>query len=271
LGNAEISKILTKGGLALSNETKSEGVSEFKSSPLYAMLKAIGSIFKSKDPSPLSENSGHIGDDDFSKFLKVDRVVRKILRFFCWLSAIALIIIMGIAFINVIGEKLRSAGVSWARGIANSNYLIQYFHIPLVFLAAGYVTLDQGHTRIDLLIQKFPKVEKFFMAVGHILGAFLGFFISYRGVTVTLAKDFAKNMRIAATATSPKAWPFTVCHCVGFFLLGCSFVWALVRLIRFWKYDGVNPGVYLYPEENHGAPGEAEAIEDTTNEGGAEA
>jgi TRAP-type C4-dicarboxylate transport system permease small subunit len=257
--------------LALNNEKNGEEVSEFKSSPLYTMLKAIGNIFKSKNSAPLPESSGRIGDDDFSSFLKVDRVVRKILRFFCWLSAIALIIIMCIAFFNVIGEKLRSAGVTWAKGISNSNYLIQYFHIPLVFLAAGYVTLDQGHTRIDLLIQKFPKVEKVFMAIGHILGAALGFFISYRGVTVTLAKDFSKNMRIAATATSPKCWPFTICHCLGFFLLGCSFVWALVRLIRFWKYDGVNPGVYLYPEENHGAPGEAEAIEETVDEGGAEA
>ena len=33
--------------------------------------------------------SGRIGDDDFSKFLKVDQVVRRVLRFFCWLSAAA--------------------------------------------------------------------------------------------------------------------------------------------------------------------------------------
>ena len=194
-------------------------------------------------------------DEQFNSFLKVDLVVKKVLRFFCWLSAVALIVIMMIAFVNVVGEKLRGAGVAWAKGIPNSNYIIQYFHIPLVFLAAGYVTIDQGHTRIDLLIQKWPRVEKIAMVIGHVLGAALSFFISYRGVTVTLAKDFAKNIRIASTATSWKAWPFTVCHCVGFFLLGVSFVWALVRMIRFWKYPGVNPAVHLYPDEHH-APGE---------------
>ena len=143
-----------------------------------------------------------LSDEEFNRFMRVDLVVKKVLRFFCWLSAVALIIIMLIAFINVIGEKLARAGVTWAKGIPNSNYLIQYFHIPLVFLAAGYVTIDQGHTRIDLLIQKLPMVEKIAMAVGHVLGAALAFFISYRGVFVTLVKDFEKNMRITSTATA---------------------------------------------------------------------
>ena len=205
-------------------------------------------------------------DDDISSFKSVDKIVRSVLRFFCWLSAVALIVIMLIAVINLCGEKLRSAGVSWATGIPNSNYLIQYFHIPLVFLAAGYVTLDQGHTRIDLLIQKFPRVEKAAMFVGHVLGAILSFFICYRGAAVTLVKDFEKNIRIAANATSPKEWPFTVCHCVGFFVLGVSFIWALVRLVRFWKYPGVNPGVHIYPEEqpHDDEPAETEPEQEVT-------
>lgn len=214
------------------------------------------------------QNTGErLNPEDFEGFLKIDRVIKKILRFFCWLSAAALIVIMLIAVINVFGEKLAQAGVSWSKGIPNNNGLIQYFHIPLVFLAAGYVTLDQGHTRIDLLIQKLPAVEKIFMFLGHILGAFLAFFISYRGVVGVLTTDFAQHKHITTVSTSPLAWPFTVCHCVGFFLLGFSFLWAIVRMIRFWKYPGVNPGVILYPHE-HGDPfGGGEEIQ----EGGDEA
>lgn len=256
--------------------------SEFKSSPLYAMLKSIGKLFRSPKGGGSGDGDDHrMGDDDFSGFLKIDRVVRQILRYFCWLSAVALIIIMAVAFINVIGEKLVRAGVTWASGIPNSTAIIQYFHIPLVFLAAGYVTLDQGHTRIDLLIHKAPLVEKIFMTVGHVLGAGLSFFIFWRATSVTLATNFAQNTRISTTADSWMVWPFTVCHCLGFFLLGCSFIWALVRQIRFWKYEGVNPGVYLYPDDNHGpgAPGndalaskleDNAPIEEELNEGGAE-
>ena len=212
---------------------------------------------------------GRIGDDDFSSFLKVDRIVRRVLRFFCWLSAASLVIIMFVAFFNMVGEKLGRAGIAWAQGIPNSTAIIQYFHIPLVFLAAGYVTLDQGHTRIDLLIQKWPKIEKIFMAIGHVLGAGISFFISYRGVFVTLMENFRINAHISTTADSWLVWPFTVCHCLGFFLLGVSFIWAFVRMIRFWKYDGVNPAVYLYPTEQHGPPGADDAIEET-EVGGAE-
>ena len=219
--------------------------------------------------SKAAGTSGRIGDDDFSSFLKADQVVRRVLRFFCWLSAIALTVIMLVAFFNMVGEKLGRAGLAWAKGISNSTAIIQYFHIPLVFLAAGYVTLDQGHTRIDLLIQKWPKVEKVFMAIGHVLGAAISFFIAYRGVFVTLAENLQVHARINTTADSWQVWPFTVCHCVGFFLLGCSFIWALVRMVRFWKYDGVNPAVYLYPDEQHGPPGADSPIEES-EEGGAE-
>ena len=198
--------------------------------------------------------------DDFSSFLKVDQVIRKILRVFCWMSAVALIIIMFVAFFNMVGEKLGRAGIDWAQGIPNSTQIIQYFHIPLVFLAAGYVTLDQGHTRIDLLIQKWPKMEKTFLAIGHILGAAISFFISYRGVFVTLADNLRLNAHISTTADSWQVWPFTVCHCLGFFLLGCSFVWALVRMIRFWDYPGVNPATVLYPHEHHGPGGPDEPV-----------
>lgn len=209
-------------------------------------------------------------NDDFSGFLRVDQVVRKILRFFCWLSAVALMVVMFVAFFNMAGEKLGRLGISWAQGIPNSTAIIQYFHIPLVFLAAGYVTLDQGHTRIDLLIQKWPKAEKIFMLIGHVLGAAVSFFISYRGVFVTLAENFQYTARISTTADSWLVWPFTMCHCVGFFLLGCSFVWAFIRMVRFWKYDGVNPAVYLYPDEQHSPPGPADITEEPET-GGAEA
>ena len=217
-----------------------------------------------------AESFGRIGDDDFSKFLKVDQVVRRVLRFFCLLSAVALGVIMFVAFFNMLGEKLGRVGIAWAKGIPNSTAIIQYFHIPLVFLAAGYVTLDQGHTRIDLLIQKWPKVEKIFMLIGHVLGAAISFFISYRGTFVTLASNLELNTRISTTADSWVVWPFTVCHCVGFFLLGVSFIWAFVRMVRFWKYDGVNPVVYLYPDEKHGPPGADDIIEEEIPEGGAE-
>lgn len=187
--------------------------------------------------------------------MSFDRKLRSVFRVFAWFSAVALCAVLVIAVVNVCGEKLGRIGVSWAKGIPNASGMIQYFHIPLVFLAAGYVTLDQGHTRIDLLIQKWPRFEKIAMFFGHILGAAISFFIAYRGTFITLVNQIARHTRVSTNANAWQAWPFTVCHCVGFFLLGCSFLWSMVRMIRFWKYKGVNPAVIMYPEEHH-APGE---------------
>jgi len=251
--------------------TPNESYNEFKDSPLYAFFSTLGKKKAPKEkPAPNAAPPAMPDPAEFEGFLRVDRVVKKIMRFFCWLSAIALIIIMCVAFFNVIGEKLVRAGLSWASGIKNSTAIIQYFHIPLVFLAAGYVTLDQGHTRIDLLIQKFPRVEKFFMLVGHVLGAAISFFISYRGVSVTLVQNLQNHARINTTSDSWVVWPFTVCHCLGFFLLGMSFVWAFVRMIRFRKYPGTNPAVYLYPNEHHGPGGPQEEPAADMEEGGTE-
>ena len=205
-------------------------------------------------------------NDDFSRFLAVDKVIRRVMRVFCWLSAIALLVILFVAVVNVCGEKLARVGVTWAKGIPNASGIIQYFHIPLVFLAAGYVTLDQGQTRIDLLIQKFPRVEKIFMFIGHILGAALSLFISYRGFFVTMVQQLERHTRVATNSTAWLAWPFTICHGMGFLLLGLSFIWAAIRMLRFWKYPGVNPGVYLYPAADE----DAEAQEELS-EGGADA
>ena len=255
--------------MKLDQNIQNEPYNEFKDSPLYAFFASFGKKKANKDkPAVKAEPLGAPNPEDFEGFLRVDKVVKKIMRFFCWLSAIALIVVMMVAFINVIGEKLVRAGVSWASGINNSTAIIQYFHIPLVFLAAGYVTLDQGHTRIDLLIQKFPKVEKFFMLIGHILGAAISFFISYRGIAVTLVENFKVHAHISTTADSWQVWPFTICHCLGFFLLGISFIWAFVRMVKFWKYPGVNPGVYLYPNEHHGPGAPQEAFDE--EEGGAD-
>lgn len=196
-------------------------------------------------------------DNGFARFQAVDDRIMAFFHFFANISAIALCAILVIAVLDVVGAKLHKAGISWIFGIANSQAMIQYCHIPLVFLTAGYVTLDQGHTRIDLLCSHFPDwLQKLFMLLGHLFGAAISFYISFISITNILTVDFAKHKTITNIPNSgwPK-WPFTLCHVVGFALLGFSFIWAIVRMIRFWKYEGVNPYFIMHPEKAHG-PGE---------------
>ncbi len=140
---------------------------------------------------------------------------------------------MLVAFLNVVGEKLAKLGIPGMGGIPMSMALIQYFHIPVVFLASAFVTLDRGHTSIDMLSTKFPKsVQKGFIVLGHLLGAAISFFISYRAFFVLMVRFYVSKAPITSTSNVqawPK-WPFAFVHGLGFFLLGVSFVWAIVRI-----------------------------------------
>lgn len=192
-------------------------------------------------------------EKSLAAFRKLDDRVVQFFRFFAHLSGLALITIMLLCVIDIIGVKLAAAGVSWAHGISNNNAMVQYFHIPLVFLASACVTLDQGHTRIDLLCSKLPQsVEKAFILFGHVLGIVFSFVIAYRSIVVTLADQIQKHTRIASTTSAWPAWPFTIMHILGFTLLGLSFVWGFVRTIRFWKYPKMNPYYILHPEKEQG-------------------
>lgn len=87
---------------------------------------------------------------------KADEIIVNTVKYISYTSGVCMVGIMFVAFFNVIGEKLRQLGFP-VTGIPASTEIIQYLHIPVVFLSAAYITFDRGHTRIDLLSSKFPK------------------------------------------------------------------------------------------------------------------
>ncbi|MDC7126209.1 MAG: TRAP transporter small permease subunit [Spirochaetales bacterium] len=176
--------------------------------------------------------------DQHSKpvLMRVDHILVLIIRGISYAAAASLIIIMLIAFFNVLGEKLAKLNIPFVGGIPMAMALIQYFHIPVVFLAAGFVTLDRGHTHIDMLSSHFHEgVQKFFITLGHLLGAGISFFISYRAFFVLMVRFYKSHSLITTMANAWPKWPFAFIHGLGFFILGISFIWAIVRL--FWLSD----------------------------------
>ena len=156
---------------------------------------------------------------------KVDNVIVKILKYVSYISGVCLIAIMFVAFFNVLGEKI------FHKGIPASTEIIQYLHIPVVFLACGYVTLDTGHTKIDLLSSKFPKaVQLFFAIVGDLCGIFVACFIAWRGF-LQMANFMEINRMSSVTGVGFPLWPFALILSVGYVLLALSFVWDIVRRV----------------------------------------
>ncbi len=136
--------------------------------------------------------------------------------------------IMLVAFFNVLGEKLRKIGVP-VTGIPSSTEIVEYLHVPMVFLAAAFTTLDRGHTRIDLVCGHFPAVvQKILIALGNLMGAGICGFISYRSYLQT-AKFLLRNKMSSTSGFAFPLWPFVLIMAIGFTLLAFSFLWAIAR------------------------------------------
>lgn len=168
-----------------------------------------------------------MGNSDFSKldgFQRADNILVRIYKCVSYISGASIIGIMLVAFFNVLGEKILK------QGIPASTEIIQYLHIPVVFLASGFVTLDRGHINIDLLSSHFPKaVQKFVAALGFLMGAGITAFVGYRGV-VQMMKFYSNNIKSSVTGVGFAKWPFALMFCVGFFMLSFSFLWSILRL-----------------------------------------
>lgn len=154
---------------------------------------------------------------------KVDSVIVRILKYVSYISGICLIAIMFVAFFNVLGEKI------FHKGIPASTEIIQYLHIPVVFLACAYVTVDTGHTKIDLLSSHFPRwLQQLCTTIGNLIGAFICGFVACRGI-VQMNKFMATHAKSSTSGVGFAKWPFALIFSIGFFLLAFSFLWSIVR------------------------------------------
>ena len=161
-------------------------------------------------------------------FDRVDSWIVKILKWVSYISAICLVAIMLVAFFNVLGEKLRQAGLP-ITGIPASTEIIKYLHIPVVFLAAAFVTLDRGHTRIDLLSSHFPKwLQQVCTTIGNLIGAVICGIITWRAF-VQMSKHIARHTMSSVSGVGFPLWPFSLMTAVGFALLAVSFLWSIAR------------------------------------------
>ena len=169
---------------------------------------------------------------DRSLFDKVDSVLYKALRYISYVATVFLLGIMLLAFLNVVLEKLHKLGVP-VNGIGDTMNWIKYMNICVVYLATAYVTLERGHSGLDLLTRHYPKVvQKLLGVLAYLCGTVVIGYISYLGYTKVLVGQIEKNARINDTlAASFPQWPFGVVYMVGMGLLAFSCLWAAIRII----------------------------------------
>lgn len=171
---------------------------------------------------------------------RIDCVLMAICKVFSYLGAFSLILIMLVAFFNVIGEKL------FHQGIPASTEIVQYFHIPVVFTAAAWVNLDTGHTKIDLLSSHFPgAMQAVIDALANLAGAFICGFVAWLGIS-RVANFYSIHKMSSVTGSGFVLWPFALILVIGFALLAVTFLWRIIR--RFIRLEPSAPAAGPSPE-----------------------
>jgi len=166
-----------------------------------------------------------------SWFDKVDNGIFKTLKCVSYAATVFLAAMMVLAVVNVVLEKLKKIGVP-VEGIGDTPNWIMFMNIGVVFLASAYVTLERGHSGVDLLTRHYPKiVQEVLSALSHLAGFVVFVFVSYLGYIKVLIPQLENNARINDTlASSFPQWPFGALYIFGMALLAFSQLWGVVRV-----------------------------------------
>jgi TRAP-type C4-dicarboxylate transport system permease small subunit len=157
----------------------------------------------------------------------IDRWLSRLAKWFSYFGGLAMLFMAFIGVANIIASK------AFGHSIANTNELIDYALILVVYCAVASVQLDMGLLRVDIFSRKFPrKLNKGVDLVGCALGTCIYAFAGYEAVSL-LADHYRLKTTAAASVHSFVIWPFTVVYVVGTFFLALSLLWSIVRMFAF--------------------------------------
>lgn len=166
---------------------------------------------------------------------KIDHVVYKFMWAVSIISGVCLLITAILCTVDVLLSKFLSMS------IPNGTEWVTYLNIPVVFCAIAYIQIDRGHTAVDLISAKFPKVmQKIIKVIGDILGACVCGFAGYCAWTLT-ADKFYTAAKSSSAANAFVIWPFAAFIVLGFVLVAVAFAWCIVRDIVGMEREGTSP------------------------------
>ena len=164
-------------------------------------------------------------------FDKIDNGIFKALKAVSYAATVFLAAIMILAVVNVVLEKLKKVGVP-VSGIGDTPNWIMFMNIGVVFLASAYVTLERGHSGVDLLTRHYPKIVKNILAaISHLCGFAIIGLVTYVGYKKVLVPQIVNESHINETlASSFPQWPFGALYIFGMGILAISQLWGFVRI-----------------------------------------
>lgn len=159
-----------------------------------------------------------------------NRIDRGFERFTKWLvniAAAALIVVMVLAFIDVIIAKLFGSSIRYC------TEMITYGDVPIAYLGMGYTLLIGQMTSVDILFGKFSHgARKFLVCLYDLAGLCSAAFLSKLAFS-NMVTYYVKNTMcgIGADTSGFVLWPFVLVEAIAWLVLAVSFLFSFLRYV----------------------------------------
>lgn len=144
---------------------------------------------------------------------------------------ISAILILGLTFIvgtDITLRYLFNRPLGWVKEVS------EYILVGLGFLVAAWILKDDGHVKMDLVLNKVrPKTQTMMNIITSIISTIVVLIIAWFSLRVIV--DFYQTKLVAPSVLEPPKWILLVPICVGCFLLAMQFIRRTYAFIERWK------------------------------------
>ncbi len=144
------------------------------------------------------------------------------------LGAVILVFTLLVVNYEVVARYVLNQPSAWELEV------VEYSLLYLAFLGAAWVLRNDGHIRMDLVLNRLePRVQVWLNIITSLIGAIICFIITWYGVKVTW-DHFQAGLYFAAYLKPPKYIILAIVP-VGCFLLSIQFLRMTYGYIRSWR------------------------------------
>jgi TRAP-type C4-dicarboxylate transport system permease small subunit len=144
---------------------------------------------------------------------------------------ISAILLLGLTFIvgaDITLRYLFNKPLGWVKEVS------EYTLVGLGFLVAAWILKDDGHVKMDLVLNKVPpRVQTMMNIITSIISTIVVFIITW--FTMRVIIDFYQTKLVAPTVLEPPKWILLTPILVGSFLLAIQFIRRTYGFIGKWK------------------------------------
>lgn len=160
---------------------------------------------------------------------KGTNILDAVINLFIFLAGILFIYLMLSVFIEaVILRYFLGITTDWIREVA------QYTLLFMTFLGTAWVLRNEGHVKMDLLLERLkPKPQALMNIITSVVAAIACLVVAWYGVRVTW--DDIQTGYYMASALQPSSWFLMLIIPIGSFLLFIQFLRRISGFLRSWR------------------------------------